>query len=94
VKVDPQLEVARRGLMMLLSDVLSVIGVFLLGAAAGGCVKYARYRSLVALCKQLTETDPLHATDGMLMAGHFGQAVLDKRSTPISHIQASGEFQG
>jgi hypothetical protein len=80
--------------MMLLSDVLSIIGVFLLGAAAGGCVKYARYRSLVALCEQLTETDPLSATDRMLMAGQFGQGVLERRSTPTSRVQAPGEFQG
>jgi hypothetical protein len=63
---------------MFLSDALSVIGVFLLGAASGGCVKYARYRGLVALCKQLTETSSLHATDGMLMAGHCAQCVVNR----------------
>jgi hypothetical protein len=81
---------------MFLSDALSVIGVFLLGAASGGCVKYARYRGLVALCKQLTETSFLHATDGMLMAGHCAQCVVNERSTRVGRSQrpvsCSGEF--
>jgi hypothetical protein len=84
--------------MMFLSDALSVIGVFLLGAAAGGCLKYARYRGLVALCKQLTETSSLHATDGMLMAGHRGPCsgreeytgrIRGRIQRPVS---SSGEF--
>jgi hypothetical protein len=72
---------------MFLSDALSVIGVFLLGAASGGCVKYARYRGLVALCKQLTQSSSLHATDGMLMAGHCAQCVVNKRSTRVGRSQ-------
>jgi hypothetical protein len=60
---------------MFLNDALAVIGVFLLGAAAGACLKYARYRSLVALCNQLlTETRFLHAGDRTLQAGHSGQS--------------------
>jgi hypothetical protein len=83
---------------MFLSDALSVIGVFLLGAAAGGCLKYARYRGLVALCKQLTETSSLHATDGMLMAGHRAQCVVDEsrrgriRGRIQRPVSSSGEF--
>jgi hypothetical protein len=38
---------------MFLNNTGAVIGIFLLGAASGACLKYARYRGLVALCNQL-----------------------------------------
>lgn len=66
---------------MFLNDPLAVIGVFLLGAASGACLKYARYRGLVALCNRLlAETSTLHTSDGMLMNGHFGQSRVEEGS--------------
>lgn len=38
-----------------MNSVLGVIGVFLIGAATGAVLKYVHYRSLVALCNELTE---------------------------------------
>lgn len=38
-----------------MNSVLGVIGVFLIGAATGAALKYARYRSLVALCNDLAQ---------------------------------------
>ena len=46
-------EIERLGGEMFLNNACAVIGIFLLGAASGACLKYARYRGLVALCNQL-----------------------------------------
>jgi hypothetical protein len=67
---------------MFLDDALVVVGVFLLGATAGACLKYARYRGLVALCNQLlAETSSLHPDEGMLMKGHFGCSPVEEATT-------------
>ncbi len=82
---------------MFLNDALAVIGVFLLGAAAGACLKYARYRSLIALCNQLlAETRPLQTGAGRLIAGHVGQPPGKERSTlhiaRIGHVDLPVSF--
>ena len=67
---------------MCLNDALAVIGVFLLGAAAGASLEYARYRNLVGLWKQLlAESGSVQAGDGTVMAGHVGQFPVEEGST-------------
>lgn len=36
-------------------NVPGVIGIFLLGGAAGAMLKYARYRNLIAICNELVQ---------------------------------------
>jgi hypothetical protein len=76
---------------MFLNDALAVIGIFLLGAGAGGCLKYARYRGLVALCNQLlAERKSLHAGDGALIGVHFGRSpVAEGTTSPMARIEQS-----
>jgi hypothetical protein len=73
---------------MFLNDPLAVIGVFLLGASAGACLQYARYRGLLALCNRLLAESSPHTRDGMLMARHFGQPPMEGGSTlRITRVQ-------